>query len=56
MRKPSAHTMKAYRQDFVPGADLMTDGQPAALGDVGQALITWSNLGVGSCWCDCERQ
>ena len=30
-RKPSAHTMKAYRQDFVTIANLMTDGNPARL-------------------------
>jgi integrase/recombinase XerC len=30
-RKPSAHTMKAYRQDFVAIATLMTDGDPARL-------------------------
>jgi integrase/recombinase XerC len=30
-RKPSAHTMKAYRQDFVAIATLVTDGDPAAL-------------------------
>ena len=30
-RKPSAHTMKAYRQDFVAIAILMTDGNPARL-------------------------
>lgn len=28
-RKPSAHTMKAYRQDFIAIATLMTDGKPA---------------------------
>ena len=28
-RKPSAHTMKAYRQDFVAIASLVTDGDPA---------------------------
>jgi integrase/recombinase XerC len=30
-RKPSAHTMKAYRQDFVAIATLVTGGNPAAL-------------------------
>jgi site-specific recombinase XerD len=30
-RKPSAHTLKAYQQDFVAIAKLITDGQPAAL-------------------------
>jgi integrase/recombinase XerC len=30
-RKPSAHTMKAYRQDFTAIAALMTDGNPARL-------------------------
>jgi integrase/recombinase XerC len=30
-RKPSAHTMKAYRQDFAAIATLMTDGNPARL-------------------------
>jgi integrase/recombinase XerC len=30
-RKPSAHTMKAYRQDFVAIATLATDGDPARL-------------------------
>jgi integrase/recombinase XerC len=30
-RKPSAHTMKAYRQDFVAIATLVTDGDPATL-------------------------
>jgi integrase/recombinase XerC len=30
-RKPSAHTMKAYRQDFIAIATLMTDGHPARL-------------------------
>jgi integrase/recombinase XerC len=30
-RKPSAHTIKAYRQDFAAIADLMTDGNPARL-------------------------
>jgi integrase/recombinase XerC len=28
-RKPSAHTMKAYRQDFTAVADLLTSGRPA---------------------------
>ena len=28
-RKPSAHTMKAYRQDFTAVADLLTSGCPA---------------------------
>jgi site-specific recombinase XerC len=27
-RKPSAHTMKAYRQDFLATAGLVTDGDP----------------------------
>ena len=31
-RKPSAHTMKAYRQDFIAIARLVTDGDPARLG------------------------
>jgi len=31
-RKPSAHTMKAYRQDFVAIASLVTDGDPARMG------------------------
>ena len=30
-RKPSAHTMKAYRQDFIAIAMLITDGNPAQL-------------------------
>ena len=30
-RKPSAHTMKAYRQDFIAIATLMTGGNPARL-------------------------
>jgi integrase/recombinase XerC len=30
-RKPSAHTTKAYRQDFIAIANLMTDGNPAWL-------------------------
>ena len=30
-RKPSAHTMKAYRQDFIAIAVLVTDGDPARL-------------------------
>jgi integrase/recombinase XerC len=30
-RKPSAHTMKAYRQDFAAIAFLVTDGKPARL-------------------------
>jgi integrase/recombinase XerC len=30
-RKPSAHTMKAYRQDFVAIATLVTEGNPAHL-------------------------
>jgi integrase/recombinase XerC len=30
-RKPSAHTMKAYRQDFIAIAILLTDGDPARL-------------------------
>src|SRR4029077_17692535 len=30
-RKPSAHTMKAYRQDFIAIAPLVTDGDPARL-------------------------
>lgn len=30
-RKPSAHTLKAYRQDFIAIATLMTDGNPAEL-------------------------
>ncbi|BBY60961.1 integrase [Mycolicibacterium sarraceniae] len=29
--KPSAHTMKAYRQDFTAIANLMSDGEPARL-------------------------
>ena len=35
-RKPSAHTMKAYRQDFTAVADLLTSGDPAdvALTDI----------------------
>lgn len=30
-RKPSAHTMKAYRQDFVAIAGLVTDNDPASM-------------------------
>jgi integrase/recombinase XerC len=30
-RKPSAHTMKAYRQDFIAVATLVTGGEPARL-------------------------
>jgi integrase/recombinase XerC len=30
-RKPSAHTIKAYRQDFIAIANLVTDGNPACL-------------------------
>ncbi|WP_428338669.1 site-specific integrase [Mycobacterium sp.] len=30
-RKPSAHTMKAYRQDFIAIASLIADGDPAGL-------------------------
>ena len=30
-RKPSAHTMKAYRQDFVAIASLVTGGDPAGM-------------------------
>jgi integrase/recombinase XerC len=30
-RKPSAHTMKAYRQDFTAVADLLTLGDPAGV-------------------------
>ena len=30
-RKPSAHTMKAYRQDFAAIASLITDGNPARM-------------------------
>lgn len=30
-RKPSAHTMKAYRQDFTAIASLITAGQPASM-------------------------
>ncbi|MGB5797205.1 MAG: tyrosine-type recombinase/integrase [Mycolicibacter algericus] len=30
-RKPSVHTMKAYRQDFIAIATLMTDGDPSRL-------------------------
>jgi integrase/recombinase XerC len=30
-RKPSAHTMKAYRQDFIAIASLVTDGDPSRL-------------------------
>ena len=30
-RKPSAHTMKAYRQDFIAIATLVTGGDPARL-------------------------
>jgi integrase/recombinase XerC len=30
-RKPSAHTMKAYRQDFIAIATLITDGDPLRL-------------------------
>ena len=35
-RKPSAHTLKAYRQDFTAVADLLTSGRPAdvALTDI----------------------
>jgi integrase/recombinase XerC len=30
-RKPSAHTMKAYRQDFIAIASLVTGGDPARM-------------------------
>ena len=30
-RKPSAHTLKAYRQDFTAVADLLTSGDPASV-------------------------
>lgn len=30
-RKPSAHTMKAYRQDFISIASLLTNGEPVEL-------------------------
>jgi integrase/recombinase XerC len=30
-RKPSAHTMKAYRQDFIAIASLVTNGNPAGM-------------------------
>jgi len=30
-RKPSAHTLKAYRQDFTAVADLLTSGDPAGV-------------------------
>lgn len=30
-RKPSTHTMKAYRQDFIAIANLVTDGDPSRL-------------------------
>jgi hypothetical protein len=30
-RKPSAHTMKAYRQDFIAIARLVIDGDPSRL-------------------------
>lgn len=30
-RKPSVHTMKAYRQDFIAIASVLTDDQPAAM-------------------------
>lgn len=30
-RKPSAHTMKAYRQDFIAIASVLTGNQPAAM-------------------------
>ena len=30
-RKPSAHTVKAYRQDFIAIATLITDGDPSRL-------------------------
>src|ERR1700751_3314944 len=30
-RKPSAHTLKAYRQDFTAVADLLTPGDPAGV-------------------------
>jgi len=35
-RKPSAHTMKAYRQDFITVASLVTNGDPASMniGDI----------------------
>jgi integrase/recombinase XerC len=33
-RKPSAHTMKAYRQDFVAIASLVTNGEPASMNRV----------------------
>ncbi len=36
-RKPSEHTMKAYRQDFTAVADLLTAGRP---GDIGLTDIT----------------
>jgi len=31
IRKPSAHTMKAYRQDLAAIARLITAGQPASM-------------------------
>jgi integrase/recombinase XerC len=34
-RKPSAHTMKAYRQDFLAIASLVTSGSPAHMNVVG---------------------
>jgi hypothetical protein len=45
-RKPSAHTMKAYRQDFIAIATV-TGGQPArlAITDMTKESITWSLTG-----------
>ena len=40
-RKPSAHTLKAYRQDFTAVADLLTSGCPA---DVALIDITKDNM------------
>jgi integrase/recombinase XerC len=60
-RKPSAHTMKAYRQDFVAIAILMTDGNPARLtvaditkGSMRQAFAAYARdheaASVRRCW------
>ena len=40
-RKPSAHTLKAYRQDFTAVADLLSSGRPA---DVALIDITKDNM------------
>ena len=60
-RKPSAHTLKAYRQDFTAVADLLTSGRPAdvALTDITKDAMraafaayaaTHESASIRRCW------